>query len=133
LAEVEIRLGYHEEAHHRLDKLLQIYRGWTTPDIVDRLGHIRALMAAVRVSGLQNAVRLWTDALHWNRIYNPLEKEVFTCGVIYMFLCLGQYKLGKVRISATNQCRAWERGRAWVDFVSTSITVTSFGSIQPGI
>lgn len=95
LVETEIRSGHNEEARHLVDKLLCMYNSLIAPDIVDRLGHVRALIAAARVSGLEDAEKFWTDALYWNNFYNPLEEEVFTCGVIYMYMCLGQYKLGK--------------------------------------
>jgi hypothetical protein len=97
LVETEIRLGYDEEARPRLDQLLCMYKSLSAQDIVDRLGHVRALMAAARVSGLQDANRFWSEALHWNSVYNPLEEEVFTCGVIYMYMCLGEHKLGNSR------------------------------------
>jgi hypothetical protein len=94
LVEIEIRKNG-EEARHHVKQLLYMFNSLIEPDIVDRLGHVRALMAAARVSGLEDAEKFWTDALYWNTFYNPEEEEVFTCGVVYMYICLGQYKLGK--------------------------------------
>ncbi|KAK3687214.1 hypothetical protein B0T22DRAFT_122501 [Podospora appendiculata] len=95
LVEVEIRLKNYEEARHHVEQLLPMFNSLIAPDIVDRLGHVRTLMAAARVSGLDDAEKFWSDALYWNNFYNHSEEEVFTCGVIYMYMCLGQYKLGK--------------------------------------
>ena len=33
------------------------------------------------------AVGFWEAALAWKRAYTPREGDVFTCGVIYPFLC----------------------------------------------
>lgn len=106
LAEIKIRLGYDGEARHYVDKALSMYGCIPTPDIVDRLGHVRTLMAAARVSGLEDAARFWADALRWNRCYNPSEEEVFTCGVVHMYLCLVWFKLGDTSGSSQHLGRA---------------------------
>lgn len=106
LAEIEIRLGRNGEACHYIGNVLSIYGCITAPDIVDRLGHVRALMAAARVSGLEDAARFWADALRWNRYYNPSEEEVFTCGVVHMHMCLVQFKLGDTGASSQHLGRA---------------------------
>ncbi len=108
LIEIQIRLGCDDEARHYVDKALSMYGCITTPDIVDRLGHVRTLMAAARVSDLENAARFWADALRWNRHYNPSEEEVFTCGVVHMYLCLVRLKLGDTSGSSQHRGRAWQ-------------------------
>ncbi|KAK3312498.1 hypothetical protein B0H66DRAFT_399869 [Apodospora peruviana] len=94
LAEIEIRLGCNDNARQYVGQVLGMFNSLTAPDIVDRLGHVRALVAAARVSSLEGAENLWIGALFWNRLYNPSEAEVFTCGVIYMYMCLVRHKLG---------------------------------------
>ena len=42
----------------------------------------------------RQSVRFCADALCWDTYYNPYEEEVFTCGVVRMYMCLLQFKLG---------------------------------------
>ncbi|OJD10139.1 hypothetical protein ACJ73_09922, partial [Blastomyces percursus] len=78
-------------------ELIMIYDNLREPDIVDRLGHVRALIAFARVAPTpEDALKRWEDVLLWNGVYNPLEEEVFTCGVVYLFLCVTWYKLGDI-------------------------------------
>ncbi|KAK4031284.1 hypothetical protein C8A01DRAFT_21478, partial [Parachaetomium inaequale] len=106
LAKVEIRLGCDGEARHYVDQALSMYGCITAPDIVDRLGHVRALIAAARVSGLEDAARFWADALRWNRYYNTSVEEVFTCSVVHMYVCLVQFKLRDTSGSSQHLGRA---------------------------
>ena len=94
LVEVLVGLGCEGEAHEYVDEALGMYGDMAPPDIVDWLGHVRMLMAAARVASLKDAERFWTEALRWNRHYNPDEEEVFTCGVVHMYLGLVRLKLG---------------------------------------
>lgn len=97
LTEVEIWQGHSYKTDSLARELLGIYRSLREPDIIDRLGHVRALIAFARVSPtLEDATRRWNDALDWNRFYNPLEDEVPTCGVIYLFLCITWHRLGNI-------------------------------------
>jgi hypothetical protein len=43
----------------------------------------------------------WTvaKAISWNKAYTPSEEEVFTCGVIYLFISLSFFKVGNVKQS----------------------------------
>ena len=102
LVEIQIRLGCYDEARYRVSQVLGICDSLAAPDIVDRLGHVRALIASARISSLEDAEIVWSDALRWNRLYNPLEEDVFTCGVIYMYMCLVRHKLGN--ISGSREC-----------------------------
>ena len=94
--EVKIRQGCYFDADLAARELLAMYGSMREPDIVDRFGHVRALIAFARVSPTsEDALKRWTDVLVWNRFYNPLEEEeVFTCGVVYLFLCIIWYMLG---------------------------------------
>lgn len=87
--------------------MLVIYDNLRELDIVDRLGHIRALISFARVSqALEDALERWTDVLVWNRFYNPFEEEVFTCGVVYFFICVTFYALGESERSFESFSRA---------------------------
>ena len=94
LIEVEIRRYRFDNAEILITEILAIYGGLTEPDIIDRLGHVRALIARARISPLSEAEERWSDALNWNRKYNPLEEEVFTCGLVYLFICFIRFQLG---------------------------------------
>lgn len=50
LTEVRIRQGRHNEANLLSTELIAIYHSLTEPDIVDRLGHVRMLIAMARIS-----------------------------------------------------------------------------------
>ncbi|QSS60252.1 hypothetical protein I7I51_05049 [Histoplasma capsulatum] len=94
LVEVKIRQGYYWDSDLLTRELITIYDNLREPDIVDRLGHVRALIAFARVApSPEDALERWKDVLLWNRFYNPLEEEVFTCGVVYLFLW---FKLGDI-------------------------------------
>ncbi|EQL29129.1 hypothetical protein BDFG_08196 [Blastomyces dermatitidis ATCC 26199] len=103
LTEVRIRQGRHRDADLLTRELIIIYDNIREPDIVDRLGHVRALIAFARLApSPEDALKRWKDVLLWNKFYNPLEEEVFTCGVVYLFLCITWYKLGD--IDKSKQC-----------------------------
>ena len=94
--EVEIRRYQFESAEILISEILGIYSKLTEPDIVDRLGHVRALIAWARISPLSEAEERWSDVLKWNRKYNPVEEEVFTCGLVYLFICSIHFQLGNL-------------------------------------
>ena len=107
LIEVEIRLGHDGEGRRLAEEILRIYDGLGERDILDRLGHVRALMASARVTEkLEEEERRWASALQWNRDYNPSEEEVFTCGVIYLFTGLARYRQGNIDGSRESLTRA---------------------------
>ncbi|ORY70992.1 uncharacterized protein BCR38DRAFT_453661 [Pseudomassariella vexata] len=82
LTEAKIRQGHHDAADLLATELLTIYGDLGEPDIVDRLRHVRTLIALVCISPtLHNTSNRWKVVMDWNRFYNPLEEEVFTCGV----------------------------------------------------
>lgn len=96
LIEVEIRRDQFENADILISEILGIYSRLTEPDITDRLGHVRALIAWARISPLSEAEERWSEALRWNRKYNPFEEEVFTCGLVYLFICSIRFQLGNL-------------------------------------
>ncbi len=101
LIEVKIWSGRYHDANILLEELLRRYELLSEPDIVDRLGHVRALIAAATHLPIINRrhSQILEKALYWNRRYNPMEEDVFTCGVVYLYLCLAWHKLGNVDIS----------------------------------
>ena len=108
LIEVEIRRDQFENAEILISEILGIYSRLTEPDIIDRLGHVRALIAWARISPVSEAEERWSDALRWNRKYNPLEEEVFTCGLVYLFICSIRFQLGDLAGSRAVFKRAME-------------------------
>ena len=106
--EVEIRRHQFESAEILISEILGIYSRLTEPDIVDRLGHVRALIAWARISPLSEAEERWSDVLKWNRKYNPFEEEVFTCGLVYLFICSIQFQLGNLDSGRAALNRAME-------------------------
>ena len=93
LIEIEIRRCRLDNAGILITKILSIYSKLIEPDIIDQLGHVRALIARARISPLSQAEGCWTDVLTWNRTYNPFEEEVFTCGLAYLFICCIRFQL----------------------------------------
>jgi len=108
LIEVEIRRCQLKNAGILISEILGIYSRLTEPDIIDRLGHVRALIAWARISPLSEAEERWSAALWWNRKYNPLEEEVFTCGLVYLFICSIRFQLGNLDGSGAVFNRAME-------------------------
>jgi len=96
LIEIEIRQDQFKNADILISEILGIYSRLTEPNIIDRLGHVRALIAWARISPLSEAEERWSDALRWNRKYNPFEEEVFTCGLVYLFICSIRFQLGNL-------------------------------------
>lgn len=94
LTEIEIRQARFDKAEDSISELLDIYGGMVEPDIDDKVGHVRTLISRARISHLHEAEHNWTAALLQNRTYNPLEEEVFTCGVIYLFISLIRFQSG---------------------------------------
>jgi hypothetical protein len=81
-------------------ELLGIYVNLREPNIVNQLRHIRVLIAFTCVSKIpEDTIKQWKDVLNWNRFYNPLEEQVFTYGVIYLFLCILWYRLRNIYTS----------------------------------
>lgn len=100
LTEVRIRQDRCDEAEILATELLAIYPSIKDPDIVDRLGHVRAHIAMARMSSsLEEEAMRWKSVLDWNRYYNPLEEEVFTCGVVYLLLYVVWHRLGEIHTS----------------------------------
>ena len=99
LVEIEIRQGHLDRAECSISELMDIYSKIDEPDVNDRVGHVRTLIARARISHLCEAEMHWNAALFQNRAYNPLEEEVFTCGVIYLFIALVRFQLGDVDAS----------------------------------
>ena len=98
--EINIRQGCYPVVDSVVRELLAAYDTLDRPDIVDRLGHVRALIAIARISPTSEAaVGRWNDVLKWNKLYNPLEEEVFTCGVVRLCLCNTWDMLGDVKRS----------------------------------
>lgn len=64
LIEVEIRRCRLDNAEILIMKILDIYSRLTEPDIIDQLGHVRALIAWARISPLSQAEGRWIDALN---------------------------------------------------------------------
>ena len=93
LIEVEIRRCRFDNAEILITEILNIYSRLTELDVIDRLGHVRALIARARISPLSEAEGRWSDALNWNRKYNPLKEEVFTCGLVHLFICSIRFQL----------------------------------------
>lgn len=96
LIEIELRQGYHARAKSLIMELLDIYSSIAEPDVDDRVGHVRTLVASARISQPWEAERHWNAALLQNSVYNPLEEEVFTCGVIYVFIASVRFQVGDV-------------------------------------
>lgn len=95
--EIKIKQGYLDDAEDLIRELLARFGSLQELDVIDRLGHVRALIAFARVSpSVYDALHRWNDVLVWNKCYNPLEEEVFTCGVVYLFLCITSYNLGDI-------------------------------------
>ena len=106
LIEVHINAGWHEAAATLVEELLTIYGTLSDPDITDRLGHVRALIAWARISPLPEAEMRWSAALRQNAAYNPGEDDVFTCGVIHLFISYVRFLLHDVGGSWEAFCRA---------------------------
>lgn len=110
--EVQIRQGHFLEAGDGVKELLALYDDLVDIDIVDRLGHVRTLIASARLpSSVQDSLLRWSDVLAWNKYYNPLEDEVFTCCVAYHAISNAFNALGMVNESSENFCRAMEVSR----------------------
>jgi tetratricopeptide (TPR) repeat protein len=96
LTEIEIRQDRFDRAECIISELLGICSNIAEPDVNDRVGHIRTLIARSRVSQLCEAEEHWNAALLRNRAYNRVEKEVFTCGMIYLFISSVRFQLDDV-------------------------------------
>ncbi|PPJ60591.1 hypothetical protein CBER1_11633 [Cercospora berteroae] len=92
--EIEIRQNHFDKAKALLDDILILYDTLAEPDVDDKVGHVRALISRARISSFPEAEGYWTTALLQNEIYNPGEEEVFTCGVIYLFIAFIRVKCG---------------------------------------
>lgn len=88
LSEIEIRKSQFAAAEHLLVEVSGIYGKLIDLDIVDRLGHVRALITLTSISPLSEAETRWNNALSLGRRYNPLEEEVFTVAFIHLFICV---------------------------------------------
>lgn len=107
LVEVQINQHQYSDAETDIKELLDTYEKLRSPDMVDRLGHVRALVAFARIcTRPAMALQRWKDALFYNSLYNPWEEEVFTCGVVYLFLAVIWHRLGDRANSLGNLGRA---------------------------
>jgi tetratricopeptide (TPR) repeat protein len=96
LSEIEIRRSQFAAAEQLLMEVSSIYGKLIDPDIVDRLGHVRSLIAFARISPLSEAETRWNNALSLGRRYNPLEEEVFTVAFIHLFICVVRLQHGNL-------------------------------------
>ena len=94
LLEIEVRSERYREAELLANEALDLYHDLAYSDIVDRLGHVRVLIALARISPLAMAEQRWLFALDQNKLYNPSEEDVFTSGLIYLFVSSVNYKIG---------------------------------------
>ncbi|ORY02130.1 hypothetical protein BCR34DRAFT_667768 [Clohesyomyces aquaticus] len=108
LIEIEIRQNHLNEAEKLTKEILDMYNRLTEPGIDDKVGHVRALIAWARISPPCEAEERWMAALHQNKTYNPSEDEVFTCGVIYLFISSARLQLGMVEESRVSFNQAIE-------------------------
>jgi tetratricopeptide (TPR) repeat protein len=106
--EIEMIRGRQSVAECLIEELLATYNNLSEHDINDQVGHVRALIAWARISEPSEAVARWHTAFHWNKIYNPSEEDVFTCGVIFLFISLAYFKLGNTDESWASFNRAAE-------------------------
>jgi hypothetical protein len=104
--EIEIKRDRLVEAETMIVELLAIYNRLTEPDIIDRLGHVRALIAWARTSPYSEAEEHWIAVLQQNTVYNPGEEDVFTCGVVYLVISLVRFNLRHINRSRAAFCRA---------------------------
>jgi tetratricopeptide (TPR) repeat protein len=105
MSEIQIRRTRFDQAERLLMELCDIYGKLADPDIVDRLGHVRAIIALARISPPSESETRWIRALNLGRRYNPLEEEVFTVALIHLFICTARLKRGDI-----------ERGKAAFDY-----------------
>jgi hypothetical protein len=94
MSEIQIRRTRFDHAERLLIELSDIYGKLADPDIVDRLGHVRAFIALARISPPSESETRWIQALNLGRIYNPLEEEVFTVALIHLFICTARLERG---------------------------------------
>ncbi|KAL9627437.1 MAG: hypothetical protein Q9164_007608, partial [Protoblastenia rupestris] len=131
LIEVEIRRSRCHNAATLITEVLGSYNRLAEPDIVDRLGHVRALIARARILPLSEAEICWKDALIFNRKYNPFEEEVFTCGLIYLFICSIRFQLKKFDASRVAFNRAMGIiGSKRPQFIIPGVGTYLFDSVQ---
>jgi len=108
LLEIEMVRGRQTVAECLIEELLSIHHGLVEHDINDQVGHVRTLMAWARISEPAEAVVRWQTAFQWNQIYNPSEEDVFTCGVIFLFISLAYFQVGDTDESWASFTRAAE-------------------------
>lgn len=94
MPEIQIRRTRFDQAERLLKEVCDIYEKLADPDIVDRLGHVRAFIALARISSPSQSENRWTMALKLGRRYNPLEEEVFTVALIHLFICTARLQRG---------------------------------------
>jgi hypothetical protein len=94
LTEIDVRQGRFDKAACSINELLDIYGTIVEPDVDDKVGHVRTLISKARISQLHEAEDNWTAALLQNKTYNPFEEEVFTRGLIYLFISFIRFQSG---------------------------------------
>jgi tetratricopeptide (TPR) repeat protein len=121
LSEVEIRRNQLVAAERILQEVSSIYETLAEPDIVDRLGHMRAYIALARISPLDEAESYWLNALSLGRKYYPFEEEVFTVAIIHLFLCITRLQINDL-----------EGGKAAFDYAARICLTSSPTYLIPG-
>ncbi|KAF2023976.1 hypothetical protein EK21DRAFT_79747, partial [Setomelanomma holmii] len=118
---LRIRRNQFVAAERILREVSSIYETLAEPDIIDRLGHIRAYMALARISPLEEAESYWLNALSLGRKYYPLEEEVFTVAIIHLFLCITRLQLNDL-----------DGGKAAFDYAARICLTSSPHYLIPG-
>ncbi|KAB5560317.1 hypothetical protein GE09DRAFT_911368, partial [Coniochaeta sp. 2T2.1] len=132
LLEIKIKSDKHAEAGPMVKELLDIYAQLREPDIVDRLGHIRTLIAHARLApSLEEAVRRWNDVIQLGTSYYPSDTDVFMCGVVYLHLYLAKYQQGFVDESRETLRRAMDvLGRNRRQFLIPGVETYLYHSVR---
>lgn len=98
LIEIDILQFNFLDAYYRSQCILATYSELQEPDIIDRLGHVRALIASARLSTtFHDEIGSWERVLAQGYIYYPNE-EVFICGVVGLFLANAYLSFGLTQV-----------------------------------
>jgi tetratricopeptide (TPR) repeat protein len=109
LLEIEMIRGRQSVAECLIEELLATYNNLTEHDINGQVGHVRALIAWARISESSEAVVRGITHFIGIKYRTPLKRmDVFTCGVIFLFISLAYFKLGNTDESWASFNRAAE-------------------------